>query len=368
MTMNLRNIYGKENLKNIKDYIVQTKTSIRDAIKKLDAGGIGFLAIADDNNMILGVLTDGDFRRAILAGVKLASEIDLIMNPNFKHLKSGYHIEDAKTIIHKSKVNHIPILKNGELVRIIDKNSLFQNDQQQNIMERKLKIPVVIMAGGLGTRLDPFTRILPKPLIPIGDRAMIEVIMDEYAKYGMTDFFISINHKGKMIKAYLDESENPYSLNYISEEKPLGTAGALKFLDGKIDSCFFVSNCDILIDDDYTSIYEHHIQERNDLTIVGSLQHHMIPYGVCEIEKGGILKKFIEKPKFDFLVNTGMYLLNSDVLQSVPDNEYYHITDLIEKLKNKGKRVGVYPVSEYSYKDVGQWREYTEFVNTLNLT
>jgi NDP-sugar pyrophosphorylase family protein len=175
-----------------------------------------------------------------------------------------------------------------------------------------------------------------------------------------------VNYKANILKAYLENSDVADKINYIEEEKPLGTAGALKFLESKINSPFFVSNCDIIIKDDYTEIYKFHNEGNFDLTIVASLQYHKIPYGVCKIKEGGELTEITEKPEYNFLVNTGMYLLNPDVLKLIPENTFYNITDLIDSMKKSGRRVGVYPVSERSYLDVGQWGEYKNVLKILN--
>ena len=221
------------------------------------------------------------------------------------------------------------------------------------------------MAGGKGTRLDPFTRIFPKPLIPIGDNPIIEIIMDKFAKYGMKSFIISVNTKAKMIKAYFEDSRSKYNISFIDEDKPLGNIGALRFLEGKLKTPFFISNCDIIVECDYTKIYEFHQQHNCDLTIVGSLQHYTIPYGVCDIENGGILKSIKEKPEYDLLVNTGMYVFNPDILKFIPKNEFFNIPDLIKKLKKARKKIGVYPVSEKSWIDVGKLSEYKKHINIL---
>ena len=353
-------------MENLKKYIVNNQTSIRESVKQLDNGGIGFLVIVDENNYVIGVLTDGDFRRAILNGINLTNSISSIMNKSFKFLEKDYNKSDVEKLLRNSKVRHIPIIKDEKLVDIITEKSFVEFDDNNISQICQIDLPVVIMAGGKGTRLDPFTRILPKPLIPIGDKAMIEVIMDEYAKFGMKNFHISINHKGKMVKAYLEDHESDYLITYINEDKPLGTAGALKYLAEKIQTSFFVSNCDIIIKDDYTKIYEFHKIGNYDLTIVASMQHHTIPYGVCEIENGGNLKSITEKPQYDFLVNTGMYILNSEVLKYIPEDGFFHITNLIEKLKEEGLSVGVYPVSEKSYIDVGQWDKYKKTIKEWN--
>lgn len=351
---------------DINKYIVNLNVSIREAVKAMDAGGQGFLAVVDDKSIVKGIITDGDFRRAILNGISLENNVSEIMNKNFTFFNKGYSKKKVKECFKKARFEHIPVFDNGRLVELITADTLFHIKSFKDDLYKKIDLPVVIMAGGKGTRLDPFTKILPKPLIPIGDKAMIEVIMDEYAKYGMKNFHISINHKGKMIKAYLEDHKSDYNFKYITESKPLGTAGALKYIEDKITTQFFVSNCDIIIKDDYTNIYDFHNDGDYDFTLVASMQNHTIPYGVCEIEKGGKLIKIDEKPSYDLLVNTGMYLLNPDVLKLIPSNEFFHITHLIEKLQEKGAKIGVYPVSEKAYLDVGQWEQYNESLKHFN--
>lgn len=221
------------------------------------------------------------------------------------------------------------------------------------------------MAGGKGTRLDPFTRILPKALIPVGEKPVIEIIMDEYARYGMKNFHISVNSKSKMIKAYFGDQDSDYNISFIDEDKPLGTAGALRFLKDKFDNPFFVSNCDIIVRNNYYDILQFHKDGRYDLTVVGSMQHRTIPYGVCKFENGGLLKSIQEKPEYDFLVNTGMYLLNPHILRYIPENTYFDMTELINVLQKKAHKVGVYPVSEKSWVDIGQLTEYRTTIREL---
>ena len=221
------------------------------------------------------------------------------------------------------------------------------------------------MGGGKGTRLDPFTRILPKPLIPMGNDPIIKIIMDEFGKYGMSDFYITLNNKGKMIKAYFHDHNLPYKINFIEEQKPLGTAGALKLIKPKLKETFFVSNCDIIIKSDYNDIIKFHKERKNSLTLVGSMQHYTIPYGVCEIENGGDLISIREKPQYDFLTNTGMYVLELDVLNLIPGDTYFDMTDLIKAIQGKGQKVGVFPVSKESWIDVGQWAEYKNAIQKI---
>jgi len=353
-------------MRDIKELLIREDNTIKEALKQIDFGGKKIVFVVDCNNRLIGSVSDGDIRRAILNNISLDNHVEQIINKNPKSVFEADPILTVKSLMLKHRIEVIPQLNiKYEIVDILFWDQIFGPVHER--IHQQIDLPVVIMAGGKGTRMDPFTRILPKPLIPIGDKPIIEVIMDEYAKFGMKNFFISINHKGKMIKTYFEDHESGYSIVYINEEKPLGTAGALKYLIGKIDSSFFVSNCDIIIKDDYSKIYEFHKEEKYALTMVASMQHHTIPYGVCEIENGGELKNMIEKPQYDFLVNSGMYLLNPEVLRFIPENEFFHFTHLIDRLKKNGYKIGVYPVSEKSYIDVGQWGEYKKAIEQFKL-
>lgn len=343
---------------------VNFRETIRVAFKKEALSKRKFVLVVDDNTKVIGIVTDGDFRRAIWKSISLEEPIDTITNRNFIYFSENYNLDDVKEKFSSTNMLQIPILRDRILVDIIFRKDFDKSELR--LSKAKLNLPVVIMAGGIGKRLDPFTRILPKPLIPIGEKPVIEIIMEKFAEYGITHFYVSLNHKARMIKAFFEDNADQYNISYIEEDKPLGTAGALRFLENKIESPFFVTNCDIIIDDEnYDKIYKFHKEGNYSLTLVGSMQHHVVPYGVCEIESSGELKEIREKPVYDFLVNTGMYILNPDVLEYIPANEYFDITDLITAIKLTGKRIGVYPISEKSWIDIGQWSEYKESLNKL---
>jgi NDP-sugar pyrophosphorylase family protein len=255
----------------------------------------------------------------------------------------------------KNNIDALPLInEKGEIVSI-----LFLNDEI--IREKnRLEVPVVIMAGGLGTRLYPYTKILPKPLIPVGEIPIAEHIINRFNKYGCKDFYLILNHKKNMIKAYFNEISKDYSVNYIDEEKPLGTGGGLSLLKNKINSTFILSNCDILIEEDYYKLYRHHKKENNLITMVTSLKNLKIPYGVIEISETGEIESMEEKPSFSFFTNTGMYVVEPRVIEELEENKVIGFPDIIEHYQNKGEKVGVYPISEKSWLDMGQLDELEE--------
>jgi len=324
----------------------------------MDEGGIGFIVCVDKKGCVVAVVSDGDFRRAILRGVDLGSKVSEFANRDFTFLPVGYKNEEAGGIFSSRIIRHIPILRNGKLVDILLEEDFLKAGRKGTPTKKQIHLPVVIMAGGKGSRLDPFTRILPKSLIPIGDKPIIELIMEKFAEYGMKEFYVSVNHKARMIKVYLEELQQDYNVTYLEEETPLGTAGSLKLLERGIKSAFFVNNCDVIIEADYSRIYEFHKEGGYILTLVGSLQHHKIPYGVCELDGEGVLETITEKPEYDFLVNTGMYLMEPSALEVIPRDQQFDLTDLLKQLKNSGRKVGVYPVSEKSWMDIGRMEEY----------
>lgn len=345
--------------------LIHRSTDLKTTLKRLDDGAEKILVVVDDDERLFGVVTDGDIRRWILATGELSGKVDAFCNRNPIAVLSDYILADIKELMLTKTIEAIPVIDSQRRVKdVLLWKSVFNGSASKRIA--RIDVPVVIMAGGMGTRLDPFTRILPKPLIPIHDKPVIEIIIDKFRKFGLNKFFLSVNHKSRMIKAYFEEVEHNYTIEYIEEAMPLGTAGSLKYLEGKIKGPFFVSNCDIFIEEDYAKILKHHREKKSDLTVVSSVKHYHIPYGICEIENGGALTEIREKPEFDFLVNTGMYIINSEVLALIPDNIVFHITDLIRALKQANRNIGVFPVSEKSWIDVGDWNEYKKTIESMN--
>tara|TARA_Y100001958_G_C21207665_1_gene533615 strand:+ start:530 stop:1576 length:1047 start_codon:yes stop_codon:yes gene_type:complete len=339
---------------------VKPTISIKEAMQVLNETVEKCLLVVDESNILLGTLTDGDLRRSILAGSNFSENISSSFNEKPIFLEEDDLINiDCEDILNQKNVDLIPVLDKKKVVI----NFISRANNSISQIETSLSgVSVVIMAGGKGSRLKPFTDILPKPLVPVHDKPIIEHIIEKFTYKGCKDFYITINYKGKILKAYFDELNTSYTTNFVEESEFLGTAGSLKLVEHKMNSPFFVSNCDIIIKSDYFKIYEFHNKNKFDVTIVASAKEYVIPYGTCELDSNGNLSHINEKPSYDFLINTGFYVINPDILKLIPKNKFYHITHLIEDAKNNGMRVGVYPVSDDSWIDIGQWKEYKDAI------
>ena len=348
----------------MKDITVQSYITIRQAMKILDKTAEKCLLVVNKNNKLLGTLTDGDIRRKILIGSKFSENISSCFNTKPTFLIEGkYNAEKVKKLMCEQKVNLIPVVDENHL--FVDYIT-FSNVDEEIQPEKTLScVPVVIMAGGKGTRLEPFTKVLPKPLVPVHEKPIIEHIIKSFTDSGCSEFHLTVNYKGRILKAYFEELQPDYFVHFVEEQEPLGTAGSLHFLKGIFSQPFFVTNCDILIKVDYSSLYKFHQKNSYDITLVASAKEYIIPYGTCELNDEGHLSNINEKPKYDFLINTGLYVLNPEMLNLIPKNEYYHITQLIEDAKNHGKKVGVFPIDDDSWIDVGEWTEYKNVLDKL---
>lgn len=348
----------------MKELFVKSDITIRQAMKVLDKTAEKCLIVIDKNNKLKGTLTDGDLRRSILKGTLFSEDISNSYNIKpITLIENEYDDRDLKKLILKKKLDLIPVVdKNNCVVDYVTGSSLVQDRKARSKIKN---IPVVIMAGGKGTRMEPFTKILPKPLVPIHEKPIIEHIIESFISAGCNDFYLSVNYKSRILKAYFEEVDSNYKINFVEEKEPLGTAGSLRLLDNKFDYPFFVTNCDIIVKADYLSLYEFHKKGNYDVTVVASAKEYVIPYGTCELNKDGHLSHINEKPKYDFLINTGLYVLSPEILSLIPKDSFYHITHLIEDAKNKGKKVGVFPIDDDSWVDVGQWTEYQQAVERL---
>ena len=351
------------NIGKIQDKIVNADLTIIAALKKMDEVKSKFLFVFDGDRFDC-MLTIGDIQRAIIRNVELSRAISEILDRNKIYARKYDSVEDIKDVMFKESIDCMPILnENKEIVDILFWADVFQETVTE--IREKIDLPVVIMAGGKGTRLKPITNVIPKPLVPVGDKTILEVIMDQFESIGCHKFYMSVNYKADMMKYYLSQLPHLYDIEFFMEEKPLGTIGSVSLLKGKITTPFFLSNCDSINDQDYRDVYEYHVNNHNELTIVTMVKSFKIPYGVIETGEDGLMVALHEKPEQTYMVNTGVYVLNPELIDEIPEGEFFHITHLMEKVKARGGRVGCFPVSEESWKDMGEWPEYLKMINVL---
>lgn len=341
----------------VRDISIEESMSLLAALKTMDKQHVKLLIVLSEGKY-KSVVSIGDIQRAIIANSTLDSSISSILRPKI----SFATIHDSRD----SVVKRMKERRNDFMPIVDDDNNLVDVIFWDEVFDKKrikepipFDIPVVIMAGGQGVRLRPLTNVLPKPLIPIGEQTMIEDIMERFSEYGCSRFYISVNYKADFIRHYLEFfSKKQYNIEYFQEDKPLGTAGSLSLLKEKISTTFFVSNCDSIIEEDYSQILNFHRNNKNEITVVSAIKDYYIPYGTLETKENGLLKSLLEKPELTFKINTGMYILEPHLIDEIPGDRVYHITYLIEKLLRENRKVGVFPITDGSWIDIGNWDEY----------
>ena len=347
-------------LSKIKNRAIQRTATILHALKVMDDVKVKMLFVFDGERF-LSILIIGDIQRAIIKSVNLNEPVTTILDTKKKFAVPNESKESIREKMLRLRAECMPVVDaGGDLVEVYFWSEMF--DYSEASHREKINLPVVIMAGGKGTRLKPITNVIPKPLVPIGNKTILEVIMDQFESIGCSKFYMSVNYKADMMKYYLSQLEHKYDIEFFMEDKPLGTIGSVSLLKGKITTPFFVSNCDSINDQDYRDVYEYHKKNRNDLTIVTMVKSFRIPYGVIETGENGLMTELREKPELNYQVNTGAYILNPECIEKIPEGEYFHITHLMDKIKSHGGRVGCYPVSEGSWHDMGEWPEYLKMI------
>lgn len=345
-----------QNPEQLEKISIDAKASMLAALKQMDELDRKLLLISNDGQYG-GIVSAGDIQRAIIANLPLETSVDRVKRENVRVANTADSFDSVKAMMMEFRTEFMPVLDDaGDLVKIYYWDDIFS---ERPPARKQLDLPVIIMAGGKGTRLKPFSNILPKPLFPIGEKTIVETIIDRFVDVGCRNFLMSVNYKSDFIASYFEQIEDPdFQIEFFKEPKPLGTAGSLRLIESKVKERFFVSNCDIIIDTDYSEIVDYHEQQQNEITLVAALKHLKIPYGTLETAEGGQLLSIREKPELTHLINAGLYLLEPNLLQEIPENEFFHITQLIESVISRGGRVGVFPVSEKSWHDIGEWHEY----------
>ena len=332
-----------------KELLISKEKTVKEAMERIGALGPKILFVVEEDDTLLGSLTDGDIRRYLMGGGSITNTVYEACNRNPKKVASD--VSEAKGMLSRHYVA-IPIVDSKG--RVID---IYIGNEQFKEQYDKIDVPIVINAGGKGTRLEPFTKVLPKPLIPVGDLPIIEHIMRRFEEFGCNRFDIIVNYKKQLIKTYFKENEKDYSIGWFDEDQPLGTGGGLSLLKGKLNETFFFISCDNLLLSDYSDILKYHKDNKNDITMICAYKNITIPYGIVETDKQGEFLGIKEKPEFSFLTNTAMYVVEPKVLDDIENERRIDFPQIIEFQREKGRKIGVYPVGESEWLDMGQMSE-----------
>lgn len=329
-------------------YIIQHQDSIKDALVALNqiSSDTQSLLVVDEEQKLVGTLTDGDIRRGLILGIDLTDPVSAIMHKDFKYiLESEFDVARLKVFRDKS-VLFIPILDAER--HIVDVINLKK-------YKSHLPIDVVLMAGGKGERLRPLTENTPKPLLKVGKKCIIDHNVDRLIAYGINHVNVTVNYLGEQLEEHYAEPKNGVQVRTFREPKYLGTIGSIKFVDTFYNDTILVMNSDLFTNIDYEDFFLHFKLHNAEMSVAAVPYDISIPYGILELE-GRNIKGLLEKPKYNYYVNAGIYLIQKSVLSEIPENEFFNATDLIEKLIVKGKSVIRYPL-DGTWIDIGQYSE-----------
>lgn len=341
-----------------KKLITSPDSKIMKVFKNIKDSGFRTLVVTSKKGHLLGTISDGDIRKFLIKGGSINRSISKIFNTSPKYFVQGnYDISKLKKYFIKFQFGIIPITnKQKKLIKIFTWQDIFK--QRPDIKVKKIPIDVVIMAGGEGRRLKPYTNVLPKPLMPINEKPLIDYIINTFTERGFKNFLVSINFKSNIIKSYFKDLTKNYRINFIEEKTPLGTIGAISLIKNKVSQNFIITNCDTIYNIDYSKFYNFHLKKGNLLTIAVSGKKIIFPYGVCEIDKKDNLINMEEKPKKNFLVNTGLYLMNKKLIKYFPKNKLLDINNIIEICKEKKIPISTFLINEKSWSDFGSLKNY----------
>lgn len=346
--------------KELQRYLCTGDMAVVGAMQKIDANAKGILYVVDGHGRLAGSLTDGDIRRWIIKTGSLSGLASQMMRQSVKFLyDDGSKSLEARgmRLMHSMHITSVPIVHEDRTVKGI----LFMEGGKVHVeggqQGQLAGIPVIVMAGGQGTRLYPYTKILPKPLIPVGEIPILERILSQFHAYGANEFYLTVNYRKEMIRSYFNDLKPDYTIHYVEEPIPLGTAGSIRLIQKEFHTPIIITNCDTIIEADYGEILKFHKQSHNALTIVSSVKDAAIPYGVLHAQGNGTVVSIEEKPQFSYLANTGMYVADPAYLGRIPEGTLSHMTDFAGGLLSDGLRVGMYPVSGESFLDMGEFGE-----------
>ena len=331
---------------------LNTSTSIKKAMEIIDMSEIKIALVVDDSKRLIGTITDGDIRRSILKGIALSSSVKDIMNHNFIYAEVGESREKIQQLAKLNQIHQVPIVdKDFILVGIEDTSSQLTPSKRLN--------KVVLMVGGLGTRLRPLTNETPKPLLKIIDKPILEVILEGFIKHGFNDFIFSVNYKAKMIEKYFGDGKRfGVNIQYVHDQERMGTAGSLSFIKKQLTEDFIVMNGDLLTSINFEHLSDFHFNSNSNATMCVREYDFQVPYGVVNVQEHNIVS-IEEKPVHKFFVNAGIYMLNPSVLKHIPENSFFDMPTLFDILIRAKEKILPFPIREY-WLDIGGIEEYNK--------
>lgn len=335
---------------NWRDILIHADTPIISAMKIIDESTFQAAIVTDSNHTLLGTVTDGDIRRGILKGISVGSPVSLVMNNQPRSISKTESTADILKLMRTQSLHQIPVVdENNRIVKIEFLDELLK--------PKKLSNKVVLMAGGTGTRLLPLTKECPKPLLKIGNKPILEIIISQFRDCGFYRFCLTLNYKAEMLKNHFKDGQCfDVEIEYIHEDNPLGTAGALSLLLEKPDESLFVMNGDLLTNVDFKKLLEFHQNSGSVGTMCVREYDFEVPYGVVNVSEEGVLG-IDEKPIQKFFVNAGIYILEPTALEYIPKNAHYDMTHLFEELIEQNKKVSAFPIREY-WLDIGKMGDF----------
>lgn len=338
-------------MSDINLYKVNLEISIKEAMEKINSfPKASTLFVVNNNDIVVGTLTDGDIRRGLLKGLSINESIENVIQKSFKYLVKGSYYNDKLEEFKNKNINIIPLLDaENKLLKVYDLTKL----------NSILPIDAVIMAGGRGERLKPLTDSIPKPLLRIGSKPIIEHNIDRLILNGVDHFHISVNYLGKLIKDYFEDGiSKEIVIKYIDEEKPMGTIGSVsKIVNSIRNDNVLLMNSDLLTNIDYADFYKKFIESEADM-IVATIPYHVdVPYAVMEINRSEEVVSFKEKPRYTYYSNAGIYLFKKELINLIPTNEKFDATHFMEKIIAEKKKLISYPVLGY-WLDIGRMDDY----------
>ena len=338
------------------------------AMEQMDIVGHKLLMVYDVGEFV-GLISIGAIQRALIKGAAPKDVIKGHMSDDIVLCSLEDSEETIKSEMLRCRAEYMPIVKKDKssgrkyVVNIVFWDDLFVDGYSYKKDCEVYDLPVVIMAGGEGSRLRPLTNLVPKPLLPISDKTIIEMIIERFAAIGCRRFFISLNYMADVIEQYLiSHNEGNYEFVFFREDRPLGSGGSLSLIKERIKETFFVTNCDNILRQDLTEIVKAHRQNKNEMTVVAAVKGMTLSYGNLVVEADERVVKVEEKPELLFRVNTGVYVMEPELLKEVPAERYFPMTDLMNIIIARNGRVGCFPITDGSWCDVGNWEDYMKLL------